>query len=121
MSIGRAMNTKTATIANGAAVSDVINTQGFTYMLIITPAEWTDANIGFKVSADNSTFVTLYDEEGAPVQVGGIATAAAGAYVAPAEVAGARFVKLWSKSSTAATETDTNQGAARSIVVELTA
>ena len=119
--MGREMRTKTATIANGAAVSDVINTTGFTYMVVITPAVWTDANIGFKVSADNSTFVTLYDEDGAPVQIGGIATAAAGAYTAPAEVAGARFVKLWSKSTTDATETDTNQGAARTLVVEFTA
>lgn len=55
------------------------------------------------------TFVILRDASGNPVQIGSIKTDGARAYALPAELFGCGFVKLWSKSATAATETDVNQ------------
>ena len=87
---------------------------------IIIPSAWTAANIGFQVSRDSDgTFVTLKDEDGLPVQIGNVTTNAVKAYVIPSGVFGVGWVKIWSKSSTAATDTSTNQGAERALPVLL--
>ena len=109
-----------AVIDNSAAVSGVLDVGDWSGGIVITPAAWTAANIGIKVSqASDGTFVTLRDIIAAPVQISGIATSASNAYVLPDEIFAAGYIKLWSKHATAATETGVNQGADRSIWVLL--
>ena len=85
-------------------------------MLIVhMPAAWTAASIGFYVCDSYAgTYQKLYDDNGNLVQID--SPSAAGAYAAPAEVAAARWVKLWSQNGSG---TDTNQAAARTITVAL--
>lgn len=108
------------TIANGAAISEAIDVRECVGGFVIVPGAWTDANIGFQVCDTSSgTFVALKDKTGSPLQIASITTNASFAYAIPTEAFPAMFVKLWSKSTTAATTTDTNQGAARSLTVIL--
>jgi hypothetical protein len=108
------------TIANGAAVSTAFNTSDFIGGIVIIPTSWTDANMGFKVcDTEGGTFVALKDDDGAPVQIAAITTDAPFAYKIPNEIFPAMWVKLWSKSTTAATVTDTNQSGDITITVML--
>jgi hypothetical protein len=108
------------TIASGAAVSQAFPLMDFIGGKIIVPSEWTDANIGFKVcDSQDGTFVIACKDDGTPIQISGVTTNASKAYKIPNELFPAHHVKLWSKSTTAATTTDTNQGAARSLTVML--
>lgn len=75
----------TATIASGAAVSNALKLTGYRGLAVQTPATWTAANIGFEVSEDGTTFIPLYDEDGARVVISSVATGAAQLYCAPAE------------------------------------
>lgn len=101
-------------IAESAAVSGVIDIREWSGAIVITPAAWTAANIGIQVAeASDGTFVILRDKDGVAVQVGTVKTDGARGYALPTEVFAAGFIKLWSKNTTAATETDTNQAAAR--------
>lgn len=110
----------TVTIANGAALSEAFDFSEFSGGHVITPDVWTAANIGFQVSATQSgTYTILRDKAGAPVQVSTVKTDGGRAYSMPDEVFGALWVKLWSKNTTAATETDTNQGGARTLGLTL--
>ena len=120
MRINREYTTRTYTIASGAALTDEIDARYMAGAIVIIPAAWTAANLGIKVSpTSGGTFVILNDYLGAPVQVSGITTDASKAYALPDEIYATGFVKLWSKSATAATITDVNQAAARSIIVVL--
>lgn len=116
--IDRNSQSETLTIASGAALSGVFDFRAFANGVVIVPGTWTDANLGFYVcDTVDGTFVPLVDDAGAPIQISGIATNKSKAYALPDQLFPCKFVKLWSKSTTAATETDTNQGAARSLVV----
>ena len=107
------------TIANGAAISAAFNFGAYAGGCVLVLSAWTDANIGFQVCATQTgTFAILRDDAGTPIQVSGIATGAARAYALPAKLTG-MWLKLWSKSTTSATETDTNQGAERALTVIL--
>lgn len=79
--------------------------------LVTIPSGWTAANMGFKVcDTEGGTYTILRDDStDAPVQIANIATAAAKTYVIPTKVFPALWIKLWSKSATAATETDVQQ------------
>jgi hypothetical protein len=82
--------------------------------LVGTPAAWTAAGLGFKVcDTFAGTYSPLRDESGSLVQVSGIITNAAGYYKLPDALRGAQYVKLWSQTA----GSDTNQDAARSLVV----
>lgn len=108
------------TIANGEALTAAFPMHEWVSGLVIVPAAWTDANIGFKIcDTQSGTFVALKDETGSPVQISSITTNASYAYKIPTAIFPATWVKLWSKSTTAATVTDTNQGAERSLTVQL--
>lgn len=110
----------TVTIANNEAVSGAIDMRRFTGGMVVIPAAWTDANLGFKVSTEEAgTYTILKGATGTPIQISSITTNASFAYSLPTELAGALWVKLWSKNTTAATTTDNNQGGARSIGVYL--
>jgi hypothetical protein len=106
------------TIPINTALSEAFAFGGWEYGQVIVPAEWTAANIGFCVcDTVAGTYVILRDDTGTPVQVSGIKADGSRAYALPAKLAGARFVKLWSKHATAGTETDVNQTAERALVV----
>lgn len=111
----------TATIADGAALSGAFYMGDHVVGHVTIPTSWTAANMGFQVSdSENGTYTILRkDDSDAPVQIENIATGAGRSYALPTKLAGALWVKLWSKSSTAATETDTNQSGAISITVVL--
>ena len=113
----RSTATETAAIINGANLSGEIDFRSFSMMTIHMPAAWTPASMGFKVSTESGgTFIPLYDENGNLVQI--TSPAVDKAYVAPAELAAVRFVKLWSQNGSG---TNTNQGAARTLEVDLKA
>jgi hypothetical protein len=109
------------TIPSGAALSEALDIRSYEKGYIILPSAWTAANIGFQVSTGNEdTFVILRAEGSAnPLQITNLPTAASRAFTLPAELFSVPFIKLWSKSTTAATETDTNQAADRLIEVNL--
>jgi len=115
VNIFRKVKQYTATIASGAALSDEFRFDGFALAVIHMPSTWTAASIGFKVaSASGGTFLPLYDEDGTLVQID--SPTADKAYVAPAELAAAQYVKLWSQDGSG---NDANQAAARSIPVDV--
>lgn len=106
------------TIASGAAASGGLKLTGYRGLAVQTPAAWTAANIGFEVSEDDSTYVPLYDEDGARVVISGVATGAAAVYIAPAEVWAAGvypYVRLASLDT--ADGSAENQAAARTLKV----
>jgi len=115
MDITRERNTVTVTIVNGKALSNAFDFSYLTMGVLHMPSAWTAASIGFKVSSESGgTFQPLYDQDGGLVQIS--SPAAGKAYALPAELAGAMYVKLWSQNGSG---TDTNQGAERSIVLDL--
>ena len=109
------MNTvaKTATILNGASLSDAVEIDEGMLVGMVLPAAWTAANITLQGAADNavSTFNNLYDVEGTEVTI----VASASRYVAlvPADFAGLKAVKV--RSGTNAVPV--NQGGDRSITL----
>lgn len=103
----------TATIANGASLSDEIDLGGSSMQTILMPAVWTAASLTFQIAeASGGTWRNVYDDSGTEVAV---TTAASRAIPMPAELAGARFIKIRSGTS----GTPVNQGGARSLVVLL--
>lgn len=104
------------TIGAGAAISSAfsLNPLAGDAGLIGVPSTWTAAAIGFKIcDTQDGTFSPLRDEVGTIVQITGVQAAAAGWYKIPDAVRGAPWVKLWSQTGGA----DTNQAAARALVV----
>lgn len=113
----RIEKTATLTIANGAALSDELDFRYYSMLTVHMPAGWTAASIGFHVAhTSGGTFQPLYDELGNLVQIS--SPSASRSYSVPPELAGAQYVKLWSQNGSG---TNTNQGAARSLVVSLKA
>jgi hypothetical protein len=110
----RGAKTVTAVIANAAALSGPIQFDRYSMLCVHMPAVWTAASIGFYVcSTEDGTYTPLYDRNGVLVQI--VAPAVDKSYVAPAEVTVARWLKLWSQDGAGSS---TNQGAARSLVVD---
>lgn len=99
-------------IPNGAAVSAPFNIDQFSKALFHMPAAWTAADMGFQVSQTvGGTYHPLSDSSG----IIALTVAVDGSYLIPADIAAARFIKFWSHSA----GVDTNQGAARTIGVDL--
>ena len=105
---------KTATIANGAAVSGAIDIRGYLWVTIYMPAAWTAAQLGLKGAPTLAgTYgpvyegTSLYTEE---------AAASRTIVLDPQVTAGLAFIKLWSQNGTG---TDANQGAERVFAVGL--
>jgi hypothetical protein len=101
----------TVTIADNAAISGAFQLTPFFGGIVIAPAAWIAANMGFQVcDTETGTYVVLRDDAlNQPVQIENISTSAARAYKIPNAIFPAQWVKLWSKSATAGTETDVNQ------------
>jgi len=114
MLIRRDTHVTTITIPSGGNLADqALPMSRFSMLTVHMPAAWTAAAIGFKVSSDeNGTYLPLYDDAGAIVE---ITVAVSQAHIAPADVAGALWVKLWSQNS----GSNANQGAERSLIVTL--
>lgn len=105
---------------NTAITTAAFSMAEFVGGFVIVPSAWTAANIGFKIcDTYDGTYVIARDETGVPIQISSITTNASYAYQIPTDLFGAIWVKLWSKNTTAATITDTNQGAERSLTVIL--
>jgi len=115
----------TATIANGAAVSDAISLiNGERITGVIVPSAWTAADIGFSVSVDGTTFyevadVTRTTAGTSEARIINVVTNAAAFYAVPAvmDLEFGGFVKLTSVNT--ANNADVNQGAARSLIVTI--
>lgn len=108
-------HTMSVTIASGAALSDAFSIKDFTEGLIHMPAAWTAADIGFQVASTlGGTYQPLYNSSGLIVISG---PAVNNAYMLPADLAAAQWVKLWSNTG----GSGTNQAAARTITVDLKA
>jgi len=103
------------TIASGAALSDAFDFSLYAIAIVHMPATWTAASIGFQIcQTPGGTFLPLYDKDLNLVQIAG--PSASGAYACPAELAGARWVKVWSQNGSG---TGTNQAAARTVNLDL--
>lgn len=108
------------TIAINAALSAAFDMSEFVGGQVYVPSAWTAGNIGFKTSDTlDGTYDLVLDDTGVPIQISTVNTGRAGWYAIPFKLFPARFVKLWSKSATAATETDINQAAERAMKVIL--
>jgi hypothetical protein len=115
MPLYRGATTKDLTIANGAAFTEAFDMSTHAGGIVLMPAAWTAANIGFQVSdTETGTFYPLYDDAGAIVEIASPATDKG--FSIPAEVFGAAWVKLWSQDGAGS---GTNQAAERSIKVVL--
>ena len=109
-------DTITATIANGASLSDELDLVNHRIVTIFMPAAWTAANLTFQVAAvTGGTFQDLYDDVGTEVVVTAAVSRAIGVDLVAGALASPRFIKI--RSGT--TGTPVNQGAARSIVLIL--
>lgn len=87
----------TQTFEMSGALSEAIDFSIYSMMMIHVPANWQAADIGFQVSSEyDGTFRPLYDEDNALVAV---TASDSQSYPAPARLAPARFVKIWSQSS----------------------
>jgi hypothetical protein len=112
--MARDTHVKTVTIANGAALSDAIDMRRYSFLVVHMPAAWTAASIGFQVSDSlGGTYDPLYDDDGNLLEI--TSPAVDKAYTAPAAVAAAHFLKIWSETS----GSGVNQGAERSLILEV--
>jgi hypothetical protein len=103
---------QTATIANGASLSDAVAmNEGHYPIAIIMPAAWTAASLTFQASVDGSTYNNLYDTSNTEVSV---STAASRAIrLDPADWAWVSYLKV--RSGTGGVPV--NQGAERLITI----
>lgn len=98
-------NVITATIANNAQDSSVIDMRAYAQGGFVLPAAFTGASVSFKVSVDDSTYVAFYDSANSLVSV----TVTQGqAYAFPIGLFAFPYVKIRSASA---------EGGARSIGV----
>lgn len=120
VSITRASDRQTTTIANGAALATTaVQMRDYASGHIYIPDSWSDANMGFKVSSDGSTFAVLKDDIGVPIQITTINTTTGAWYAIPDQAFAAWYIKPWSKHKTAATESDVNQTGDKALVIVL--
>ena len=103
------------TIANGAALSGEFSLAYYSGGNVFTPAAWTAASIGFYVySSLIDDWVPLNDKVGANVLVTNVVVDEA--FALPSEVFAVRRVKLWSNDGAGS---NTNQGASRTLLIEM--
>lgn len=108
----------TATIAQGAALSDAIDMRDYAAAIVTLPAAWTAADLGVYVCATaDGTFTPLLDASGAygtDVNIDG--PAASKSYVVPLFAFAACYIKLWSHNGEGA---HVVQEAARTLTLQL--
>ena len=104
--VSEAIETATATIANGASLSGVIDLGGRKLVAIDMPASWTAASLTFQASVDGTNFDNMYD--GATER----SVTVAASYYSMLNIGdwiGVRYLKVRSGTS----GTPVNQGGAR--------
>ena len=101
----RASTTSTLTIANAQTTSGAMTAGSYAMFGLVIPSAFTGTSISFTVSADNSTFQTLYDSNGNEVT---LAVAASRSFDLPSALASWPYWKVVSNAS---------EGGARSLVV----
>lgn len=111
-----------ATIANGAAVTGWIASQGCMSVAIDIPSSWTAADLTFEISDDGSTSKgKVRDMAGEPLRAVVNATTPLGSYVlAPTggwAIGSASYFRVVSTNT--ASEANVNQGAARTLKISL--
>lgn len=114
----RGVKSLTVTIAANAAESAAFNMAKYAAGLVILPAAWTAADLGFKIcGSSDGTFAPVKDRSnayGTEVSIDG--PVAATAYPLPDWIFAAEWVKLWSHDGSGG---DTNQDAARTLTLFL--
>ncbi len=104
-------------IANGGHLSTAFDFSAYTMGVVRMPSAWTAASIGFHTAdTEGGTYLPLYDDNGNLIQVDNPATSKG--YSFPPEVAGCKWLKLWSQDGAGS---DTAQAAERTIGVDLKA
>jgi hypothetical protein len=110
----RSSYTYPLTILINTDETNVISFYEHAYAILHMPAVWTAADIGFLVSSTlDGTFLPLYDDAGALVEIA--SPAVDQAHAIPLEVLAARFVKVWSQSA----GTGVNQAAERALILDM--
>lgn len=100
----------TSTIALSGSLAASVDLEGKTLLGIIMPSAWTAASLTFSVSADNTTFVDLYDSS---VEVSVAAGINRFIRLNPNDWVGIRYIKV--RSGT--TAVPVTQAAARAILL----
>lgn len=103
--ISRSQKKFTLTIANGATTSDKFAAGGHVIFGLVVPSAFTGTSLTFSVSADDSTYQTLYDNTGTVVS---LTVSTSRSFDLPTALAAWPYFKIISGSS---------EGAARSLVV----
>lgn len=108
------------TIANGAAVSDAFDISKLQMLCaaVLVPSAWTAADIGFEVSIDGVTWVSLHDDEGNRIKITGVVTNASRLYIAPAKswaLGAFPYVRIVSLNTS--NGANINQGADRTVIL----
>ena len=105
----------TATIANGASLSDAVAVEaGKTVRGVIVPSAWTAAQISYKVSHDSGvTYTSLRDPAGNE-HVNGSTTVAVSSFIPFPTVVGITHIKIMSGTNDGVA---VNQGAQRLLTV----
>lgn len=110
--VNAGLTSKTATIANGASLSDTVDCgEGLFPVALIIPGAWTPADITFQASIDGTNFSNLYDEDANEITV--TANTSRFIVLTPSEWVGVRYLKIRSGSAAA----PINQTAERTITV----
>lgn len=113
--INRTTKVQTMTIANGAAVSDAFDMKDYAGGNLYMPAAWTEASLGFQIAtSQGAAYYPLYDSAGDIIEIS--EPVVDKAYQLPRDLFGCLWVKLWSQDGSG---NNNNQGAARTIVIEL--
>lgn len=89
--------TATATIADGASLSGVVNLGGKLLCSIAMPSGWTAADLTFQGSHDDATYRNIYNDDDTEYTV----QAAADRHIIldPAKFAGVQYIKIRSGTS----------------------
>jgi hypothetical protein len=108
--MARARQRLTATIANGAALSDAVELGAYEPLAVVMPAAWTAAGLSFQASFDGAAYVDVHDAAGELTTAAGASRAIA---LDPDKFLGARKLKIRSGTAAAAV----NQLAERKLTV----
>lgn len=113
--------TKTVTISASANLSNEFDMTNHTVGYVITPATLVSCEIGFQIASSSSgTFFILRDGvTGSPVSIRGVATSGSRAYPLPSQLAGAGYVKLWSKTTESGSEVAVPQDPTKTFTIIL--
>src|SRR6266571_1443782 len=102
------------TIANGVALSNIVDVGTIEFIGFFMPAAWTAANLTFRVSQDGVTFFDLFDSAGVEVSVAASASKGIGVIGTPLQALSPwRYIIV--RSGT--TGTPVNQAGARTILI----